>query len=270
LTTTNKGGEKLKRKLIYVLMAVGFLSLVFGGVNSGWAGSIDCGADCGWEIAVDGQQLASGEFDIDDEGNVTIDGDPEVSGEGFTAEVSSFSGQVDPEIVFGLGATNSSNSAKTYSFSFSLPIALDDRAIETYASLGTTLTASSAGDGTVFPTLGGGKIVDSQDIRFVPFASVDKGVDIGESLTDPAGGLPTLDAVEAFGLIEAGEGPFTLMSVVVAFGLVDTNQQAGLDGQVGVGFSGLVQQTQVPVPAAIWLLGTGLLTLIGFRKRFQR
>jgi hypothetical protein len=270
---TKKGGEKLKRKLIYGFMAVGVLSLVFGGAIPVWAGSLKCGDDCGWEIAVDGVTLASGGFNIDDDGNTTIDGNPSVGGEeaDFSASVDSFSAQVDPELVVAASAVNRSNAPKTFSFAFSLPIALSgDLPIETYASLGTTLTASSAGDGTVFPTLGVNKIMDSQDIGFFPSVNVDKGVDIGDALVDPAGGLPTTAAVEAFGLIEAGQGSFNLMSVVIAFGLVDTAQAAGNDGQVSVGFSGLVQQTPVPVPAAIWLLGTGLLALIGFRKRFQR
>lgn len=265
-----KGGEKLKRLLVYGFMAFGILLLVFGISNQALAGPLDCGEDCGWAIEVDGEVKANGTLSIDSEGNVELEGDSQVEGPGYTAEISKFSGQVDPELVFGVGATNSSSSAKTFSFSFSLPIALPDSPIETYASLGTTLTASSAGDGTVFPISGVGKIVDSQDIRYFPSANVDKGVDIGDALTDPAGGLPTLDAVEIFGLIEAGKGPFDLMTVVVAFGLVDTEQAAGRPGQVGVGFSGLVSQQVVPLPAAIWLLGSGLLALIGFRKKFQR
>ena len=55
------------------------------------------------------------------------------------------------------------------------------------------------------------------------------------------------------------EGPFDLMSVTVAFGLTD---------QTGVGFSGFVeQQTVVPVPAAVWLFGSGLLGLVGMARR---
>ena len=265
-----KGGKKLKRLLVYGFMAFGILSLVFGISTQAWAGPLECGDDCGWSIRVDGEVQANGSLSIDSDGNVELEGDSKVDGPGYTAEISKFSGNVDPELVFGLGATNSSSLAKTFSFSFSMPIALSDLPIETYASLGTTLTASSAGDGMVFPISGVGKIMDSQDIRYSPFANVDKGVDIGDVLTDPAGGLPTLDAVEAFGSIEAGEGPFDLMTVVVSFGLVDTEQEEGRPGQVGVGFSGLVSQQAVPIPAAIWLLGSGLLALLGFRKKFQR
>jgi hypothetical protein len=50
------------------------------------------------------------------------------------------------------------------------------------------------------------------------------------------------------------------MSVTVAFGLTD---------QTGVGFSGIVEQTAVPVPAAVWLFGSGLLGLVGIARRKQ-
>ena len=42
------------------------------------------------------------------------------------------------------------------------------------------------------------------------------------------------------------------MSVIVAFGLTS---------QTGVGFSGFVEQTPVPIPAAAWLFASGLLGL---------
>lgn len=264
-----KGGEKLRRFLTYGVMAVGVLSLVFGNAVPGWAGSVDCGRGCGWEIIVNGESEADGRFAIDDDGNVRILGDTEVEGDGFTAAITSYGGNTDPEQVFGLGATNTSNQPTTYAFSFSLPLGGLPTPIASTAELGVTLTAPSGGMARLFPTLGGGLIVDSQDIRFIdtePFVeSVDKGVDVGTAFVAPAG-TTRLRLQEAEGGILSG-GPFDLMVVTVAFGLTD--EDPGPSG-AGVGLSGRVTQTVVPIPAAAWLFGTGLLALIGFRKRFQR
>jgi hypothetical protein len=89
-----------------------------------------------------------------------------------------------------------------------------------------------------------------------PFASVDKGVDVGTGLSNGSQGT-ILSFESASGSITSG-GPYDLMSVIVAFGLTD---------QTGVGFSGLVQQTPVPVPAAVWLFGSGLLGLMGVIRK---
>jgi hypothetical protein len=128
------------------------------------------------------------------------------------------------------------------------------------AALGTTLTAPSDANATVFPTLGGGKIVDSQDFD-AAFNSFDKGVDIWDALTDPAGGLSTLRNEFVTSSILSGQGPFELMTVTVAFGLTDDSPTAGS----GVGFSGRV--TQIPEPGTIVLLGAGLFGLAWLRRQ---
>ncbi len=85
---------------------------------------------------------------------------------------------------------------------------------------------------------------------------MDKGVDIGAGLSLLGQGTAT-NIENATGSINSG-GPFDLMSVTVAFGLTD---------QTGVGFSGFVEQTVVPVPAAVWLFGSGLIGLFGIARR---
>jgi hypothetical protein len=236
------------------------------------AGSIACEPDvCGWSVSVDGDEVASGFFKIDDEGEIELDKeDIDIEGEDFRAQISSFSGEVDPEIVFGVGATNSSNAAKVFAFVFNIPLGGFNfgNAIATEAALGTTLTASSQSDATLFPTLGVGKIVDSQDIQFNPFLSVDKGVDIGDPLVDPAGGLSTLRNELENGFIAAGNS-FDLMTVTIAFGLVSDDQALGIADQVGVGFSGRVTQVPVPEPTtgSLLVLGLGGLAWCGRRRR---
>jgi hypothetical protein len=162
--------------------------------------------------------------------------------------------------VFGVGATNNTNAVAVFAFVFNLPLGGFPTPIVADSALGTTLTAPSDANATVFPTLGVGKIVDSQDLRFDPFVSVDKGVDIGDRLTDPAGGVSTLRNELEFGSINSG-GPFDLMTVVVAFGLTDDSLTAGS----GVGFSGRV--TQIPEPGTIVLLGAGLFGLAWLRRQ---
>jgi len=53
-------------------------------------------------------------------------------------------------------------------------------------------------------------------------------------------------------------GGYDIMSVIVTFGLTD---------DTGVGFSGFVEQTAVPIPGAVWLFGSGLIGLVGMARR---
>jgi hypothetical protein len=195
-------------------------------------------------------------YTTDADGNLSFGGTGTIIGDGYTFYLDGVSGNIDPVLGFGLGATNTSGAIKNFAFAFSLPLGGLPAPLATYAEIGTTLTAFSSAGGSVFPTSGTGKIVDSQDIVVNPFASVDKGVDVGTGLSNGSQGT-ILSFESASGSITSG-GPYDLMSVIVAFGLTD---------QTGVGFSGLVQQTPVPVPAAVWLFGSGLLGLMGVIRK---
>ncbi len=246
-----------------VLLGVAAALLLLGAASPTWAGSIECDPEvCNWSISVDFEEVAGGTFEIDEDGDVTLEGDATAEGDGYTVGIDSFSGNVDPEIVFGLGATNTSNNPLTYSFSFSLPIGGLEVPITTFAELGTTLTPPSGGTGsaTVFPILGVEKIVDSQDISFNPFESIDKGVDIGDAFT-ATGGTDVRVETES-GVILTG-GPYDLMTVVVAFGLTDEDPG---DPGAGVGFSGKVIQ-ELPEPATTVLLGAAFLGYLATVRR---
>ena len=248
------------------LLSLAGLTLALISSGSAWAGLVSgCTPDtCTWQISVDGAVVDSGMYMADPEtGDISFGGTGPIAGEGYVVSLDSMSGNIDPVLGFGLGATNTSGAAKTFAFAFSLPLGglTAPPVINTKAQLGITLTAFTSAGGSVFPTLSGGKIVDSQDIVINPFASVDKGVDIGTGLSiSTQGGVtngPNGETVT--GAINAG-GPFDVMSVTVAFGLTD---------QTGVGMSGFVEQTPVPIPAAVWLFGSGLLGLIGIARRRQ-
>jgi len=235
------------------------LLLTLSAGNLAWAGTMSvCGSgDCTWAISVDGNEVMSGMYMADADGNIILASPPgEIVGAGYTVSLDNMYGNIDPLVGFGLGATNTSGAAKTFAFAFSLPLGGLSVPINTAADLGTTFTAFTSAGGSVFPTSGTGKIVDSQDIVISPFASVDKGVDIGAGLSTTSMGT-VLNHEMASGSISSG-GPYDLMSVIVAFGLTD---------QTGVGFSGYVEQIAVPEPAAFWLVGPVLLGLVGIARR---
>jgi len=250
-------------KKAHLLKGACVLTLVFISTltvgRSAWAGTVTgCTQEtCTWSITVDGEAVMNGMYTADpDTGDISFGGTGTISGEGYTVSLDSMSGNIDPVLGFGLGATNSSSITKTFAFAFSLPIGGLTGAIDTVAQLGTTLTAFTGAGGSVFATSGGGKIVDSQDIRLSPFNSVDKGVDIGDGLSVNSQDTVTNieNAANSINLI----GGYDTMSVIVAFGLTT---------QTGVGFSGFVEQTPVPIPAAVWLFGSGLVGLVGIARR---
>jgi hypothetical protein len=231
-------------------LILAFSFLVVGGAS---AGQIPCDpATCGWSISVNGNEMMSGGYDIDVDGNLSLPNPVGMSNENFGFSIDSLGGNVDPEIIFGLGATNTSGAPVTFSFAFNLPLGGLSGLIDTSSELGHTLTAASGGSGiNLFPTSGTGFIVDSQDIRFSPFSSIDKQVDIGGSQFSAAGST-TVGIETATGQILLSGGGYDLMSVIVSF---------GLDSNGGVGLSGRVTQTIVPEPGTAMLIGLGLLAL---------
>ena len=249
-----------KPHLLHTAYSLGLLLLLTMTVGkTAWAGLVtECGMSCTWEISVDGKVVMDGMYDVDAEtGDIILAEPVSMTGMGFSVSISEMSGNIDPILGFGLGATNTSGINKTFAFAFSLPLGGLPVPISTYAEVGTTLSAFTDAGGTVFATSGTGKIVDSQDLSFSPtFASVDKGVDVGNTFTTSSKGT-VFDFDSASGLISSG-GPFDTMSVIVAFGLTD---------QTGVGLSGFVEQTVIPVPAAVWLFGSGLIGLIAIARR---
>ncbi len=225
------------------------LVLAFGVSGSASAGSIPCDdpAFCGWTVSVAGEQVMQGAYSIDDEGNISFGGfqmsDPDGD---WAVSIGDIGGHVDPEIVFGVGATNTSGGALTFAFAFNVPLGGFQGTIDTFAELGQTLSsASGSGGTTLFPTLGGGLIVDSQDIRFSPFDTMDKEVDVGDALF-AADGTTVL-------VLDSASG-YDVMAVTVAFGLSS-------DG--GVGLSGRVRQTLtvIPEPGIVTLGSIGLFGL---------
>lgn len=240
----------------YILGLILVLTLTAG--RPAWASTLStCTPEtCTWEISVDGSVVMDGMYMADSDGNIILNEPVSMQGDGFTINLDSMNGNIDPVLGFGLGATNTSGGIKTFAFAFSLPLGGLTGAIDTVAQLGTTLTAFTSSGGSVFATSGGGTIVDSQDIRLSPFSTVDKGVDIGAGLS--IGSQGTIQNIENATSSINLVGGYDIMSVIVAFGLTD---------DTGVGFSGFVEQTAVPIPGAVWLFGSGLIGLVGMARR---
>jgi hypothetical protein len=88
----------------------------------------------------------------------------------------------------------------------------------------------------------------------------------------PASGLtgdPLYLFTAEFLVVDAGDGTLNMFSADIGTGTnIMTSFYTGLDDDVVFGAAGdSATVAPVPVPAAVWLLGSGLLGLIGIRRR---
>ena len=83
-----------------------------------------------------------GLYMADSDGNIILNVPVSMQGDGFTINLDSMNGNIDPVLGFGLGATNTSGSNKTFAFAFSLLLGGLTGAISTDTQLGTTLSVA--------------------------------------------------------------------------------------------------------------------------------
>lgn len=179
--------------------------------------------------------------------------------------VTGLSGNADPNLIFGIGATTTTNAA-TFSFSFSLPVSLSG---PIHATSGIQYTLTGGGPvARMTPVSLDGNALHAYEVDTdgsgAPLPSVlDKGVGAGAmfQLASSPGGptaSPSYSASNTF----TGNTAYDLMSVVISFALT---------AQTGVGMSGFVRQDVVPLPAALPLLLSGLAGLVvSIRRRVAR
>ncbi|MCP9450745.1 MAG: hypothetical protein NNA21_11880 [Nitrospira sp.] len=161
----------------------------------------------------------------------------------------------DPVLFFSASATNLATVPLAYSFAFNVPLTPTLLGpINSHAELGVTLTDGFNNSATVQPVVPGGSLLTSYDL-FSNGSPISKNVDIG-SLFSILSGTGTT-TFSANGQLTCGQ-PCVTMSAILSFTL--TPQDAA-------GFSGRVVQTPVPLPAALWLFGSGLATFIGATQR---
>ncbi len=161
----------------------------------------------------------------------------------------------DPVLFFSASATNLATVPLAYSFAFNVPLTPSLLGpINSHAELGVTLTDGFNNGATVQPVVPGGNLLTSYDL-FSNGSPISKNVDIG-SLFSILSGTGTT-TFSANGQLTCGQ-PCVTMSAILSFTL--TPQDAA-------GFSGRIVQTPVPLPAALWLFGSGLATFIGATRR---
>lgn len=252
------------------------LALLAAPIPPAFAGTIvPCGADVcssGFNITFNGMAAGGGELLYDaTTGDISLNTDPDsvtgtgtvsngsimwTMGDGSTVSVSSLSGNADPILGFGLGATTSTSGA-TFAFSFDLPIAIEGP-IDTASSVSYSLTSLSGAGAQIAPL--DGKVVKAWEVdtSVGGLSPLNKGVDVGETFFFTGG--PTVQNSPVYTATDqiTGNLAYDLMTVQVAF---------SLSANSSVGLSGFVSQTVIPVPAAVWLLGSGLIGLVAVARR---
>jgi hypothetical protein len=221
------------------------------------AAGLTCNGNCSWSIDVDGTEVGSGWYEVDAKtGDITLSGPQTFSfADGSSVGVNNMSGNIDPILGFSVAAGTAAI-GKSFAFNFSLPIALSGP-IDANSSVSYSLTSLSAAGAQVTPLFGKTVVAQEVDTSIGGIGVLNKGVDVGNTFGFTGGPLtqnsPVYTAVNFF----TGNLAYDLMSVTVAF---------GLSANSNVGVSGFVQQLPVPLPAAAWLLLSGL-SVLGLVRR---
>lgn len=282
-------GEKMEIKKNWLGVCIkGFLvpgiglCLMLSSVNSQAGGIVQCGEQlCASDYSVlwNGNDMGGGDFFYDaSTGDISLIMDAQhvsgggtfkdngteqwfewEAGNGDKAFLNSMSGNADPVLGFGLGASTGSASS-SFSFLFNLPVAVGGL-IRTDGITSYSLTSFSAGTASV-SGLSGNKIVQAWNVdNDSVLTTLNQGVDVGDtySHTAPSSALYTTSSTtySASNSI-IGDLNYELLQVEVAF---------NLSAFSSVGISGAVTQTPVPVPAAGWLMISGLSFLTYSRRR---
>jgi hypothetical protein len=241
----------------YILGLILFLALTTG--KSAWAGTVSGCTDetCTWDMLIDGQSVMKGSYQTDADGKIFLPNPVSMTdAEGNTVSINSMNGDIDPIIVFGVGASTATGS--TFGFTFNLPIALQGT-IFADSSVSYSLTSATAAGAQIAPVVGSNIVSAFEvDTGVGGLPSLNKGIDVGSTLFFTGGPLTQNSPVYTASNTFTGNLAYDLMTVKVDF---------SLSADSSVGLSGFVQQVAVPVPAAVWLFGSGLIGLVGIARR---
>ena len=174
--------------------------------------------------------------------------------DGSTFTIDSVEAVPDPLLFFSGGATNNTNGPLSFSFAFNTPLIPNLLgSVSSHAELGLSLTDGLNDGATVQPAPPGGKMLTSFDL-YSNGTPISKNVNIGDlfSILSGTGGT----TFSADNSLVCGQACVT-MSALLSFTLTEQDSAA---------FSGKVVQA-VPLPAAAWLFGSGLIGLGGLARR---
>ena len=178
-------------------------------------------------------------------------------GDGSTVRVDELSGNADPILGFAVGATTGS-AGSTFGFTLNLPIALSGT-IFADSSVSYSLSSLSDAGAQVAPVVGSNIVSAFEvDTSVGGKSSLNKGVDVGSTFFFTGGPETQNSSIFTASNSFTGDLAYDLMTVKIDFSLTPDST---------VGISGFVQQVVVPIPAAVWLFGSGLLGLIGIARR---
>jgi len=178
--------------------------------------------------------------------------------------VNSLSGNADPILGFGIGASTGANGS-TFGFTFNLPIALQGP-INANSSVSYSLTSLSAAGAQIAP-VAGANIVSALEVdtSVGGLTSLNKGVDVGNTFFFVPASFPPAETQNS--PVFTASNSFT---GDLAYDLMTVKADFSLSANSAVGLSGFVQQLPVPIPPAVWLFGSGLLGLVGVARRRKK
>jgi hypothetical protein len=250
----------MRCSLVRSLLPVAALALAAAG-NQAMAGTVvPCDGHCTWSVEVDGVEVASDSYTVDAaSGNITLPSPVNVNlGGGTWVALNGMSGNADPILGFNVSAGTGAV-GKTFSFTFSLPIELSGP-ISATSSVSYSLTSLSSAGAQIDPLTGHVVAAQEVDTTVGGLPPLNKGVDVGPRFFFFGGPQTQNSPIYTASSTLVGDLAYDLMSVTVAFSLSANSK---------VGASGFVQQVPapVPLPAAVWLLASGLLSLGGLARR---
>lgn len=240
-----------------ILVSAGLLAAPQAQASLIPCGASSCSTD--FNVTIDGTSAGSGQLVYDAKtGEISLgSGTNSWSIGDSTISVNSLSGNADPILAFGLGALTGA-SGSTFGFTFNLPIALQGQ-IDASSSVSYSLTSTSSAGAQIAPISGNVVKAYEVDTSVGGLGSLNKGVDVGDTFFFTGGPQTQNSAVFTANNTFTGNLAYDLMTVKVDF---------SLSANSTVGLSGFVQQVPaVPIPAAAWLFGSGLLGLLAVARR---
>jgi hypothetical protein len=219
---------------------------------------LDCGSDgsaCGISVSIEGEQVATGTYEIDpDTGALSLSSPVGGSLGSSTVVVDNINGNVDPILGFGIGASTGAV-GNAFSIALTLPIALSGP-INADSSISYTLSSLSAVGAQLTPLFGKTLIAQELDTSIGGLSPLNKGVDAGDTFFFVGGPATNNSPVYTASNLFVGDLQYDLMSLTVAFSL-SPETTAGLSGFV----QQLPQHPPIPEPSAGVLLVLGLVVL---------